>query len=83
MGGFARSLCDRLTTQWFADAPRFETAVLDGTNTALPTMCPAADQVARRYKHGFRAMAPAMRRRLLDGGLVETAEPVALAPEVS
>lgn len=80
---FARSRCDRLTAQLVADALAFEIAVLDSTTTALPKMRPSADQVAKRCKHGLRAMWPAIRRQVLDGGLAETGDSVALAREVS
>nr|WSX78763.1 tryptophan 2,3-dioxygenase [Streptomyces sp. NBC_00899] len=66
---FARSRCDRLTSQLVCDAFAFELAVADGRSDLLPKMRPAHDQVEKRFKHGLRAIRPALARMSLAVGL--------------
>jgi tryptophan 2,3-dioxygenase len=70
---FARPLCDRLLVQLVADAVSFELAALDGATTRLPKLRPAPELVVLRFKHGLRAIAPALTRMSLDGTLTTTA----------
>jgi tryptophan 2,3-dioxygenase len=79
---FARSRCDRLTVQLVADALAFEIAAADGRTTLLPRMRPGPELVAKRCKHGLRAIRPALRRMALDRGLSEI-EPLEMARQVS
>jgi tryptophan 2,3-dioxygenase len=81
---FARSRCDRLVVQLVGDALSFELAALDGRTLLFPKMRPAPHLVAKRCKHGLRAMQPALARMALDGGLAapETTELVRQACSV-
>lgn len=78
---FARSRCDRLTVQLVADALAFETAAAAERTTLLPKMRPDPELVAKRCKHGLRAIRPAMQRLSITGGLTAT-EPLPIARQV-
>lgn len=78
---FVRFRCDRLSVQLVADAMAFELAALDGSTTLLPRLRPGSEPVAKRCRHGVRAIQPALKRMSLDGGLTAT-DPIDLARQV-
>ena len=69
---FALARCDRLLVQLVADAMAFELAALGGRTTLLPRLRPDAELVAKRLKHGLRAIRPALARMSLDHRLTAT-----------
>lgn len=62
---------DRLMVHLIADALRFELDVSDGVSTLLPEQRPAPDVVRLRYRHGVRAIRPALDRLGLAGALLD------------
>lgn len=69
---FARSRCDRLTTQLVADALAFELAVAEGHTHLLPDMRPDRSTVAKRCRLGVRSVRPALSRLALAAGVGAT-----------
>jgi tryptophan 2,3-dioxygenase len=53
---------DRLVVHLIADALRFELDSSDGTSQLFSVQTPAAEVVARRCRHGVRALQPALGR---------------------
>lgn len=71
---FTRTRCDRLMVQLATDALQFELDVAAGRIVVLPDLRPDEDVRRKRYRHGLRAIRPALGRLALDSR-VTAAEP--------
>ncbi|MGC4807881.1 tryptophan 2,3-dioxygenase family protein [Micromonospora sp. DT233] len=72
----ARRERDRLLVRLIADALAFESAAAVGDTELLPEQRPGPQTVAKRHRHGLRAVAPALSRLGLAGA-VEHPQPAA------
>ncbi|MGH3244275.1 MAG: tryptophan 2,3-dioxygenase family protein [Spirillospora sp.] len=78
---YVRSRCDRTIVQLVADALNFELSIAEGYLNILPELRPDASMRTKRYRHGVRAIRPALRRLGLADSVIAT-EPEQIARQV-